>query len=400
MHLTKTIQGKVAHTLTTIKHSVEKKLRLQYYRYLYRQKTIKSLVTAQAKYAIVNLGAQLRFDDHSRYFYTICTYLEKAGFIVVVKTELRDFQASKKKNYHTHVWERNYIFVRNCATPPNTIMLVQPDGANHIIRFSFSYSIIRNRPLHQLIKTGEFDCVAPYPMHPFQNKYYADPSFSQLLNSSKRTIKIFFAGRTIGLVNKEQYANERIKTFFNVIPRIELLKLILLHFKDCSKSLNKESDKAVLADLINTDNCVNEIVISQVKTEEKDWLKILSKADFFICAPGARMPWCHNCVEAMAAGAIPILEYAHLFFPELQNRKNCLSFSNEEELQDAIKTALAMDTEAIEAMRKNVLEYYDRFLSIASITKKLNEFSNSKKLELKVAVPFVPTHEERRCIDN
>ena len=64
-----------------------------YYRRLYLKSTVNTFKKNNVKYAIVNLDYQLRFDDYSRYFYTICIYLKKAGFEVVVKTTMRDFKA-------------------------------------------------------------------------------------------------------------------------------------------------------------------------------------------------------------------------------------------------------------------------------------------------------------------
>ena len=267
----------------------------------------------------------------------------------------------------------------------NTIVLIQPNATDHVIHFNYGHSIIHS---------GKFDCIAPYPLHPLQSRYYSDPFSLAELGKSKRRIKVLFSGKTL----KDMYANVRVKKFFNVIPRLEVLQFILSRFDKRSRLLNKESDKLILEQLLASNDYSNEIIISEVKTNAEDWLKILSKTDFFICPPGAKMPWCHNSVEAMAAGAIPILEYGNLFYPALQNMKNCLSYSNYAELEKAINIALEMDTVEIEAMRKNVLDYYNTYLSIPSITKKINTFSNSTNKELKVAIPFVPTREEKLSI--
>ena len=106
------------------------------------------------------------------------------------------------------------------------------------------------------------------------------------------------------------------------------------------------------------------------------------------------MPWCHNCVEAMSAGAIPILEYFELFYPPLQHLENCITYSGYEGLEAAINLALSMDPDEIERLRKNVFDYYNNYLSMESITKKINTFSISGKGHLKVAIPFIPTREE------
>ena len=265
-------------------------------------------------------------------------------------------------------------------------MLVQPGTTNRIIHLSYGFHLTRK--LDNMIESGKIDCVAPYPAYPKQFKFYSDQAYLAEARKSKRTIKVFFAGDT----GKIRYLNEKLTKFFNVIPRLEVINFIFSNFK--CRRLQSEADKKVLEQLLLTDFYNNEIVISEVKTSEEDWLKILSKADFFICPPGARMPWCHNCVEAMSVGTIPILEYNNLFYPNLENMENCLSFKNYEELEMVIKKALAMEPSEIESMRNNVINYYNNYLSVDSILNKIKAFTASQKQELQVAFPFISTKEE------
>ncbi len=320
-------------------------------------------------------------DEHGVYLYIICMYLNKAGFKVIVKIswrELKYFHPSS--DLKLYLLKQNHIFVSNCDTPLNTIVLIRPNIPNHIIRLSYGYNVIHS---------GQFDCIANYPMHPFIYKYFLTPTSLPDLKKSDRTIKIFFAGGT----HKVRYADVKVKKFFNVIPRLEVIKFILENFDDCIR-LQKDSDKLILNRLLNSSEYINKVIISEVKTEEDNWLKMLSKTDFFICPPGAKIPFCHNSVEAMSMGAIPILEYGNLFSPHLENFKNCLSYTNYEELKMAIEKALTMQQSEIENMRKNVLSYYNNYLSLNSIAKKIKTFSESPKQELKVAIPFIASKEE------
>lgn len=343
-------------------------------RYIRKKYTIK-----KGNFAIVNIDGKLKRDDHSRYFYLICIYLEYAGFNVVVKTNWRDFTNLKPLDFKRLLLKQKYSFVRNCSTPLNTIVLVQPNTMDHIIYLSYGYNIIRS---------GHFDWIAPYPMYPIQYKFLT-PAFLEALKKSDRTIKIFFSGNT----DKRLYTSARLKKFFNIIPRLEVLEFICANFNK-SIVLKNDSDKLVLNKLLNSDDYINNIIISELRTKEHDWLKILSKTEFFICPPGVVMPWSHNCIEAMSVGVIPILEYADLFYPHLKKMKNCLSYTNYEELRKAIEKALAMEASEIEQMRKNVLKYYNDYLAIDSIAKKIKTFSNSSRQELKVAIPFISTEEE------
>lgn len=235
-------------------------------------------------------------------------YLAYAGFKVIIKAQWGDFNGFKKPfDFKKALLKQDCIFVRNCSTPLNTIVLVQPDTQDHIIHLSYGFHLAYK--YNNIIQSGEVDCIAPYPMFPTQYKFSSDPSFSAALKNSKRTMKIFFAGDT----DKNMY--DRVKRNFNVISRNEIIEFILSHF-DKSIILKSDADKSALKQLLDSEDYINNIIISQVKTIEKDWLKLLSKTDFFICPPGVWMPWSHNCIEAMSAGAIPILQYADLFYPQ------------------------------------------------------------------------------------
>jgi hypothetical protein len=354
-------------------------------RYAYLKKTVKKFTAKDGKYAIVNLDRQLRFDDQCRYLYMIGMYLESSGFKVIIKTSFEDYTGIRKYRFQKFIWKENYIFVRKSFTPKNTITLVQPNSPDRVIHLCYGFSLLHD---------GKFDCMAPYPMYPSQLKYHSDPSFRPELQNATRRIKVLFSGKT----TSDLYASERVKKFFNVHSRLEVVDFILTHFRHCARSLKNEADKLILKQLLESDDYSNDITISEIKSDEEDWLKILSKTDFFICPPGATMPWCHNCVEAISVGAIPILEYADLFQPALQHMKNCLTFKNSDELASAINTALAMGAEEIEELRKNVLDYYNNYLSIESIQNRIHTFANSSIEEVKVAIPFVPTYKERASI--
>jgi hypothetical protein len=376
---------KITRTSKNLIKTLIRAITYPYYQLSYQKHTVKKFIPTDGKYAIVHLDRQLTGDDYSRYFYSICMYFSNAGFHVVVKSYLRDFRNIRKVGFQENIWKENYSFVRSCSTPVNTVSLLQPGFPDHVIELYYGYKILER---------GSYDCIAPYPMHPNQYKFTLDPIFHSELKQSKRTMRISFSGKA----RQRMYADIRVKTFFNVMSRLEVLQYVVAQFSGRTRHLKSTSDKLLFEEIINSDNQRNEIVISEVKTEEEDWLKFLWKSEFFICPPGARMPWCHNCVEAMSAGAIPILEYGSLFHPSLEHNKNCLCYTNYDDLKSAIDAALAMAPNEIEAMRKNVFDYYAEYLSADAMTRRINEFHQSPDLLLKVAIPFVPTISEWRSI--
>lgn len=370
--------------LTTIIRKIRAVLSLPEHLRRYLQLTTrKAALEKQGRYAIINMDRQFREDDYSRHLLILCMHMERAGFKPVVKMEWRDIKGIDGYGFRKYLWKENYLFVRHCDTAINTIVLKQPDSPDHVIHISYGYNIPASTHI---------DCMAPFPMAPNQNANYA--TIVQELPGIRRTIKVLFAGKT----TKKLYGKERLKIFFNYISRPEVIDFILSRFPDRVKSLKTPQDKELLRGVLESNHYLNEIITSEVKTDPDDWLKILSKADFFICAPGARMPWCHNTVEAMSVGTIPIIEYGNLFDPVLEHMKTCISYSGYEELGNVIEQVLAMDPTEIEKLRKNVFDYYEKYLSTGSITRNIHAFCHSTKKELTVAVPFIPTRKEAMAI--
>jgi hypothetical protein len=353
-------------------------------RRLYLKHTVKKAeLKIDGRYAIINMDRQFREDDYSRYLYLLCMFMERAGFKPVVRMEWWDMKGIDGHGFRKILWKENYLFVRHCPTPINTIVLKQPGAIDHTIQIAYGYNIP---------DSAEIDCIAPYPMAPPQYVNYSQ--IADELQTSRRTFKVFFSGKT----RKRLYGRQRLQTFFNFISRPEVIEFILNRFSDRTRSLKTQSDTEVLGQLLHSNEYLNGIIISEVKTDPGDWLKILSKADFFLCPPGARMPWSHNAIEAMSVGTIPIIEYGDFFHPTLEHMKTCIRYSSYEELEHAINQALNMPSSQIETMRKNVTDYYKKYLSAESIIENINTFCNSPKEKLRVAVPFIPTKKEAKAI--
>lgn len=121
------------------------------------------------------------------------------------------------------------------------------------------------------------------------------------------------------------------------------------------------------------------LVFATAKGDPRNWLRELGDADFFVCLPGSHMPMCHNAIEAMMSGAIPILAYGDWFSPHLREGVECLTYRNLDELRSAIERAMAMDEESVRAMRLRVRYYYDKYLDLAKVAHRLFGPGNSRR---------------------
>ena len=204
-----------------------------------------------------------------------------------------------------------------------------------------------------------------------------------LCTNSRRKFKIFFSGN----LNPDQYNSSKFKLLFNKLTRIEIIDAL-------ENGLN--SDQILtLEEVKDNEIYFNRFVYSawsrksmkQVningRIENPEWLQILSKVDFFLACPGFIQPMCHNVIEAMSVGAIPILEHPEFFNPPLTNGHNAIVFSGREDLLIKIKEVLDIEVREIKKLRANVLNYYNEVLSPDAIVSDLmNQREHRKKMYL------------------
>jgi hypothetical protein len=216
--------------------------------------------------------------------------------------------------------------------------------------------------------------LLPFPLHP---NHYASCFYRQILSYNKdslRRYKILFSGNT----DKSLYNTPRINNSFDILNRWEIINylrntfppknVIIVRDHQILKSNNSDlSNSLVLCDWEWNAKRSRDL---KARIPNENWFSELSMADFFIALPGVKIPFSHNCIEAMAVGSIPILNYAHLFSPKLIDGINCLVFKSYEDLHNRIMQALQMSHHEISFMRKNVTDYYNSYLS----SNRINQF--------------------------
>ncbi len=193
----------------------------------------------------------------------------------------------------------------------------------------------------------------PFPMHPLVYKLNLHENVNKL-RETERKVRIFFAG---AIYHKWYF--ELADSIKDILIRPEVIDTIIKDLNG-NKILikNKESFNTIF-----NNNYINKCVIidtDDFKINIKNWLSTLSKSDFFLCPPGD-WPMCHNIIEAMAVGTIPITNYANWLNPSLKDMENCITFNTKKDLIKKIKLVFEMDQEKIMQMKKNVISYYENY---------------------------------------
>ncbi len=205
----------------------------------------------------------------------------------------------------------------------------------------------------------------PYQMSPMLLLSQGEPRGLERLCAAPRPIRILFAGSaTKELYDRVDYLGER----FGKQTRWAVLE----HLRSRG-NLIEVTSRGDLDRVIAT-GCSSGMVMvdsARVEVSPQKWFELLASADFFFCPPGQIMPLCHNIVEAMAVGTIPLTNYPEWLSPPLVDGREALVFDTLESLDVAVGRALAMDQDDIARMRLAVSGYHDEHLDCRRVAERL-----------------------------
>ena len=219
----------------------------------------------------------------------------------------------------------------------------------------------------------------PYFMHPnvYKSKQY---DHVRSYRNNDRKMRIFFGGN----INKKIYNFPNLQKY-GQLTRLEGLKTVFQLGEHVRLKWNVQEFRQFLDQTVYSNQCILLKTDHLLKIKSKEWISIVSQGDFFLCLSGTDLPMCHNVIESMAVGTIPIISYPDWFFPALEHMKNAILYSGKEDLVKKIKDVLAMDKETIQEMRNNVIQFYDSHLSNSNFIKRIE--SNENKLNTMMLHP-------------
>lgn len=228
--------------------------------------------------------------------------------------------------------------------------------------------------------------IIPFPMHPMQSGLTTEAL--DRLRECDRAMRVFFSGDT------EHYRRVWIRYPRTKLPREPLVQAAVAGMGGDLVQVASASELAALLAGGPIRKCVF-TASSQVRIEFADWLPTLARADFFLAPPGIVMPMCHNIIEAMALGTIPITNYPEWLDPPLRHGRECLVFDDETSLVERLRQALAMDAAQIAAMRAQVIDYFEQHLRPDRFVRRVEESSESVQSILMYTERNVAQHARR-----
>ncbi|MGE0451434.1 MAG: glycosyltransferase [Vicinamibacterales bacterium] len=209
--------------------------------------------------------------------------------------------------------------------------------------------------------------MAPYPMHPL--RYHAgDDRRLETLRRASRNVRLMFAGN----VDRAAYRSEHMLQLcarFGYATRPDLFDALIRAAGRVDYLAADEHLGAILRG-----DSSHELLVStadKYAVPQRVWMDFLARADFFVALPGVSMPMCHNAIEAMAVGTIPIVAHTDWFHPPLVHGRDCLSPNGPEGMRDVLHEATAMSGSRLDQMKQNVIDYYERHLSPSAFVQRL-----------------------------
>ncbi len=181
----------------------------------------------------------------------------------------------------------------------------------------------------------------------------------------RKPIRVLFSGAYRG------YGDRGIKRFLGKMERDEVVEVfqkfpgtrVIESKADLDAVLEAENDDAFCC-FVNTD---------KFRIPQEDWFSVLGRTQVFLCPPGVVQPVCHNAVEAMAVGAVPLINYSEWFHPRLTPDVNCLAFSDKAELTIKLERLMTIDNRSLLSLSRAATAYYDNYLDPEVFAGKLRE---------------------------
>jgi len=222
----------------------------------------------------------------------------------------------------------------------------------------------------------------PFSVHDYIHRCFWKERKELLVNP--KNIRMFFSGAYLG------YTGMDISSFLGKMERQEIIETYRNHPNTITVTNQNQLDEILSGPPSTKYYWVDS---DQFRVPGSQWLKVLSHVEVFLCPPGVVNVMCYNANEAMAMGAIPLINYPEWFHPHLTDRENSFVFSNKEEFVEYLDQISEYSKHDLSSMKKNILNYFDLYQSDDFILRKMKNYENCQ------AISFIMNVEQEKLKD-
>jgi hypothetical protein len=293
----------------------------------------------------------IEIDDNpwDRHLYTLIKFFKLQGFNIWVKPKVYFLGQLMYYPYPRLCIEEKLIIINFRRRQDFDIHLSTSNLTTHYYEPFFS-------------KT-EFNLyLIPIAMHPFM---YHHDIWNEHFEERNRLSNVFFAGNFF----EKSYMQLRKQDVFNILDRIKIHEILAENNLTASPKSRDEFDSiktTIKGKLLVVQKNNFSIPVDELR-------KTLHSFHFIFAFPGVSMPICHNLIEAMSVGTIPIIqaEYARMFDEPLKHLENAIIFEGENDLINVFSNALSLEISQLNIMHFKVYEYYNKNFAPEAVVNKI-----------------------------
>jgi len=253
---------------------------------------------------------------------------------------------------------------------------------NGSMKILFKMNLLQN-----LEKISTNDFFLPCLLHPnLFNVNTEKTIYTAALNNvnNERHIAALFCGNVNNVLSLDKIDNitynlNLTKNYFSIYTRIEMFKYI---YEELPGMVYLPTSYEDLIKKTKAEELKNKIVLidtEQIRIPQDKLFEIFLDTNFFIYMSGDWQPYCHNHIESMLAGCIPITQFNRFYLNNFSHIQNALLFNNLIELKEILQNICYDKYEKfLVNMRKELLELYKQKFSFESFRFKLNNFLKNK----------------------
>ena len=244
----------------------------------------------------------------------------------------------------------SYLLVSD--SPPHHL----PDGCRKLVQVDYGNWF-----------PGSDSLPLPFAMHPWIYHNGLDEQLEDF-RRQPRKIRLFFMGDIAG-----KYSSHEVEHVYGKLPRDRIVELLEERLPAGSVRRIRSLEEWYQV----SEEGFPGVVLGSTRDFQipaREWMKAVATAEAFMVCPGVHYPMCHNTVEALAVGTVPLIEYPRYFHPPLEHGENCLEFSGEEGLIASVERLLSIDPSSLRSIGCKAAQYYDTQLAPDALTRQIEEW--------------------------
>lgn len=303
-------------------------------------------------------------NDTGRYLYHLVTEFEAAGFAIAYTDRFRFLATMEAKACKKLLLGHPFSIVPVDSLPESCSVVVTDTPAIYQQQEVKCITVE-----YEHIRPHEEDSAAftlPFFVHPDVHESGQVERFLESADTSRdRPMSILFAGNA----KAPKYDAPVLAEEYKVLSRVKALQIAegklgpnrVRRPLELNK-LNPPSEQRQSLTIATTQD---------LRIPSAQWIDTLALADFYFACPGVEMPLCHNLIESLAAGSIPILQYPQYLTPALKDGINCLVFHDKQSLIEALEKALVMPALEVAQLKQAAQQYYRDYEQPGTFSKQM-----------------------------